>query len=118
MTPITQMRARGIDTFWTATHRREAQDRLAYARESTWRAEWYFDIAARELEERGKYCERLASDYIDLAFRCIESARADRRRAKEAALLATRGTPLEAWVGKTAGRAERRRIVIAYRGAV
>ena len=114
MTPFTQIRARGIDTFWTATHRREAQDRLAYARESTWRAEWHFELAARELTEGGKYSERLACDWIDLAFRGIESAKADRRRAKEAALLATRGTPLDGWVGKTAGRAERRRIVLQY----
>jgi len=103
------MRARGIDSFWTSTHREKAQGWLNDARRALWNAEFYFDEAARELRdfERFAHC-------LDMAFRYLEQARWYRMTAKGAALLATRGRELCYWQGNTTGRAEQRRRVLFW----
>src|SRR4051812_29503465 len=86
MTPHAYMQARGIDTSWTALHRNRAHVDLAAAREAAWHADWCFEDVARYLLDGGPFAERMASYYLDSAFRWLESARASRRNAKESAL--------------------------------
>lgn len=95
------IRARGIDSNFTALLRERALGHLRDAQEAERSAERYFEEAAAQLAD-DRY-PKLAEDWLDLAFRVVERARGSRRAAKAAALLATRGTWLDCWT------AERRR---------
>jgi hypothetical protein len=106
-TPTSKLRERGIDTFWAATWRDKAQGHLRDASDAANRAEYHFELAARELLEGGKWAERLASDYLDLAFRTLDWARWLRKQAKADALMAVRGRPLDSWVGRQKGAPRR-----------
>jgi hypothetical protein len=92
-----KIRARGIDLMFSRVMRGVAQGHLRDAQQAADRAEWHFDLAARELQEAGPHAERLALEWFDLAMRGIESARFYRTLAKGDLLLATRGTPLDCW---------------------
>lgn len=104
--PTAGLHARGLDTFWIAVHRNSARSALAEARGAMTRAADRFETA---LHWQAQGEDKLAAEWIDLAFRTLEAGRYDLRRAKEAALLAVRGTPLEAWTAakRRAHREER-----------
>jgi hypothetical protein len=109
--PSGPLHARGLETYWIAMQRAEAQRHLSEARSSAFRAEWHFETALAALTQHG---ERSACEWLDIAFRSLESAAASRRYAKGATLMAVRGRFLDSWNAKrnreiSAEAAERRR---------
>ena len=102
-TPIATLRNRGLDTMHVYHFRDRAHLALRSMNNAAFHAECCFDSAAQDLIDGGPHAEAAASQWLDLAFRWLESAHASRRQAKADALMAVRGTPIEYWT------AERRR---------
>ncbi len=102
-TPNATLRARGLDTTHVYLFRDRALLALREARNAAWRAECCFDDAAQTLIDGGPFAEACALQWVEMAFRWLDTARWSRKRAKAEALMAVRGTPLDCW------SAERRR---------